>query len=108
VALCRVSYRDIEGIEHSVEVDAGSLYEAVAAAVKRFRNDDGWAMSPPGSACKFEVRVLPHSPITYSISLHKVQNFALQGTAKGPQDILRKKQIRRVARAQLVRPLAVG
>jgi hypothetical protein len=94
VAFCRVSYSDTEGIEHSVEVDAGSLYEAVAAAVKRFRTDDGWAMSPPGSACKFDVRVLPHSPITYSITLNKVQEFALHGTAKGPQDILRKKQIK--------------
>jgi hypothetical protein len=94
MAFCRVTYRDIEGIDHSVEVDAESLYEAVAAPVKRFRNDDGWAMSPPGSACKFDVRVLPHSPITYGITLKKVQEFALHGTAKGPQDILRKKRIR--------------
>jgi hypothetical protein len=93
VAFCRVTYRDIDGIEHSVEVDAGSLYEAVALAVKRFRNDDGWALTPSGSGCKFDVRVLPSSPITYSIALNKVQEFALHGTAKSPQDILRKKRI---------------
>ncbi|MFL6353904.1 MAG: hypothetical protein ACJ74Z_18930 [Bryobacteraceae bacterium] len=62
--------------------------------MKRFRNDECWAMSPPGSACTFEVRVLPHSPITYSIALNKVQDFALHGTAKGPQDILRKKRVK--------------
>jgi hypothetical protein len=77
-----------------VEVGAESLYEAIAQAVKRFRHDDAWALSPPGPACKFEVRVLPHSPMTYSISLDKVQDFALHGTARGPQDVLRKKRIR--------------
>jgi hypothetical protein len=94
LAFCRVSYRDIDGIEHSVQVEAESLYEAIAQAVKRFRHDDGWAMSPPGPACKFEVRVLPHSPLTYSIALNKVQHFAVHGTAKGPRDILRKKGIK--------------
>jgi hypothetical protein len=94
VAFYRVTYRDIEGIEHSVEVDAGSLYEAVASAVNRFRNDDGWALSPPSPGCHFHVKVLKDAPVTYSISLDKVQDFALHGTAKGPQDILRKKRIR--------------
>jgi hypothetical protein len=35
VAFCRVSYRDPEGIEHAVEVEGESLYEAVARAVNR-------------------------------------------------------------------------
>jgi hypothetical protein len=94
VAFCRVTYRDIEGIEHSVEVEAESLYEAIAQAVRRFRHDDGWAMHPPGPGCHFHVKALRDTPITYSISLDKVQEFALHGTAKGPQDILRKKRIR--------------
>jgi hypothetical protein len=94
VAFCRVSYRDIEGIEHSVEVEANSLYESIAEAVKRFRNDDGWALSPPGPRCQFHARVLKDTPISYSISLDKVQEFALHATAKGPQDILRKKRIK--------------
>jgi hypothetical protein len=94
VAFCRVTYRDIEGIEHSVEVEAESLYEAIAQAVKRFRHDDGWALSPPGRGSQFHVKVLKDAPVTYSISLAKVQEFALHGTAKGPQDILRKKRIK--------------
>jgi hypothetical protein len=94
VACCRVTYRDIEGIDHSVEVEADSLYEAIAQAVKRFRHDDGWALSPPGPRCHFHVKVLKDAPVTYSISLDKVQHFALHGTARGPQDILRKKRIK--------------
>jgi hypothetical protein len=39
---CRVTCRDIEGIEHSVEVSADSLYEAVARGLAALR-DAEWA-----------------------------------------------------------------
>jgi hypothetical protein len=94
VAFCRVSYRDAEGIEHSVEVDGESLYEAVARAVSRFRRDDGWCMDPPGVGCQLRVKMLKETPITYTVPLKKVVNFAMHGTAKGPQDVLRKKRIK--------------
>ena len=69
VAFCRVSYRDAEGIEHAVEVTAASLYEAVALAINRFRRDDGWASCPPSPGCEFQVRVLPDSPVTYTVAM---------------------------------------
>ena len=94
MAFCRVSYRDTEGIEHAVEVEGESLYEAVARAVNRFRRDDGWGMDPPGSACQFRVKMLKNAPITYTVPLKKVVDFALHGTAKGPSDILRKKRVK--------------
>jgi hypothetical protein len=37
---CRVSFTDSDGILHGVDVDAESLYEAVAIAVAQFREDD--------------------------------------------------------------------
>jgi hypothetical protein len=91
----RVSYRDIAGIEHAVEV-AASLYEAVALAVSRFRRDHGWTISPPGPGCEFQVRMLPDSPVTYSVPLTKVESFAQHGTAKGPQSILHRERIRKL------------
>jgi hypothetical protein len=95
VTFCRVSYRDIEGIEHALEVSgATSLYEAIALAVARFRREDGWGAHPPGPGCEFRVKVLPDSPITYTVPLSKVEAFALHGSAKGPQGILLKKRIR--------------
>jgi hypothetical protein len=96
VAFCRVSYRDIDGIEHAVEVTADSLYEAVAAAVARFRREDGWAMCPPGAGCEFQVRLMPDSPVTHSVPLKRVETFALHGTVTGPKDILRKERIRQL------------
>jgi hypothetical protein len=96
VPFCRVSHRDIEGIEHATEVTAESLYEAVALAVARFRRDDGWVMSPPGPGCEFQVKVLPDSPITHSVPLKRIETFALHGTVTGPRDILRKQRIRKL------------
>jgi hypothetical protein len=94
VAFCRVGYRDIDGVEHSVELEAESLYEAVAKAVDRFRRDDCWSVHPPGPICHFHVKALKHAPITYTVPLNRVLDFALHGTAKGPQDNLRKERMK--------------
>jgi len=37
---CKVSIADVDGIEHSVEVTAVTLYEAVAAGLAAFRGDE--------------------------------------------------------------------
>jgi hypothetical protein len=94
VPFCRVTYRDAEGVEHGVEVEGESLYEAVARAVNRFRRDDGWCMDPPGAACQLSVKMLKDAPITYTVPLKKVVDFALHGAVKGPAGILRKKRIK--------------
>jgi hypothetical protein len=41
ISHCRVSYLDQEGLDHAVEVEAESLYEAVAIAVAEFRQAGG-------------------------------------------------------------------
>ena len=38
--LCIVSFTDVEGLRHSVEVSAGSLYEAAALGLQTFRKSD--------------------------------------------------------------------
>jgi hypothetical protein len=37
---CRISCVDLGGIEHTVEVTADSLYEAVVQALRIFRDND--------------------------------------------------------------------
>jgi hypothetical protein len=37
---CIVSYCDLKGVEHAVEVTADSLYEAVAQGLRVFREND--------------------------------------------------------------------
>jgi hypothetical protein len=42
VRCCKVTMRDLEGVAHTVEVTAGSLYEAVALGMAAIRTDE-WA-----------------------------------------------------------------
>jgi hypothetical protein len=51
-----VSYADAEGV-HSVEVNAETLFEAVAQAVLEF-TDDKTLSAEPGPATEFTVAVL--------------------------------------------------
>jgi hypothetical protein len=48
VKQCRVSFKDSEGVEHSVEVDARTLYEAVGLAIARFRSGEHVRYEPAG------------------------------------------------------------
>jgi hypothetical protein len=41
--------------------------------------------------------MLNDAPITYTVPLKKVVDFALHGAAKGPSDILRKKRIKELS-----------
>jgi len=40
IRTCLVSCEDLNGIEHTVEITAGTLYEAVAQALRLFREND--------------------------------------------------------------------
>lgn len=42
---CRVTCRETQGVEHTVQVTAQNLYEAVAQALRVFRDDD-WSEHP--------------------------------------------------------------
>ena len=45
---CRVSFRDSEGIEHAVDLEARTLYEAVGLAIERFRRCEHVKYDPKG------------------------------------------------------------
>src|SRR5580698_4138518 len=48
VKRCRVSFVDGDGVEHAVELDARSLYEAVGLAIDRFRRCEHVTYGPQG------------------------------------------------------------
>ena len=94
MAFCQVKYRDIEGIVHQIDVQADSLFEAVAAAVHQFRKTN-WCGHPPGPGCEFSVKLLPETPAqTYTVAFSQVQDFARHGVAKGPKGMIRKNKLR--------------
>jgi hypothetical protein len=89
---CRVSYTDSEGIVHSVDVEAESLYEAVAIAVAQFR-DDHLNPSAPGPMTEFTVAVYRH-PTEHKIRLNQVTKWAEHTTKEGPAGITTRQRVR--------------
>ena len=78
VRSCTVAYTDAEGVRHSVNVQAETLYEAVVLAVRAFREHD----CEPGSGSQLEVEAKSPS-VTHTVSMRKVKEW-LNGRAKSP------------------------
>ena len=84
---CVVSYLDVSGIRHSVEVAADSLFEAAVLAMRTFREHD----CEPGSLSKLEVEI--RSSITHTVTPKRVQEW-LDGGAKSPKEAVMKERLR--------------
>lgn len=89
---CRVSYTDPEGIIHAIDVDAESLYEAVAIAVAEFR-EDALNQSMTGPMTEFSVSVY-RKPTERSIRLTQVKKWAEHTTKDGPAGITKRQRVR--------------
>ena len=77
VRTCRVSVRDVEGITHSVEVQAESLFEAAAAAVAIFKQQ-GWA------AAALTLRATLRVEVTLPTVVHEVPIAAVERWLRSP------------------------
>jgi hypothetical protein len=87
MATCIVSFLDLSGIRHSVEVQADSLYEAVVLAVRTFKQHD----CDPGEVNKLEVEI--RSSVTHEVTLRKVRQW-LNGGARTPKEAVMKDRLR--------------
>ena len=81
----RVSFTDSDGILHGVDVDAESLYEAVAIAVASFR-EDGVSPSMPVPMTEFTVAVY-RNPTEHKIRLEQVLKWSEHTTKEGPTEL---------------------
>jgi hypothetical protein len=88
---CRVSFTDSDGILHGVDVDAVSLYEAVAIAVAQFREDDVSPLSL-GPMTEFTVAVY-RNPTEHKIRLSQVARWAAPTTKDGPAGITKRQRV---------------
>jgi hypothetical protein len=91
---CRVSFTDLEGVLHGVDVDAESLYEAIAIAVVQMREDD-LSPSVPLPTTEFTVAVY-RNPVEHKIRLSQVQKWAEPTTKEGPAGITKRERVRRL------------
>ncbi len=91
---CRVSFTDSDGVLHGVDVDAESLYEAVAVAVASLREDDV-SPSQPGPMTEFTVAVYKN-PTEHKIRLAQVLKWAEPTTKEGPAGITKRQRVRQL------------
>lgn len=87
MAPCVVSYLDTEGLRHTVQVEAESLYEAAALAMRTFRQHD----CEPGQASRLEVEV--RSSVIHTITPNRVYDW-LKGGAKSPKEAVMRERLR--------------
>ena len=89
---CVVSFVDSEGIQHSIEVAAESLFEAAALAVKEFRRPPWTDGMEPGAVTRLAVSVKAPKT-THEVSIRQLEKW-VASTPKSPSDTMLKSRVR--------------
>ena len=87
MADCIVSFVDLDGVRHGVEVQAEGLYEAAILGLAAFKKHDFL----PAALTQLEVEV--RSSITHTVTVKKVHEW-LQRGVRTPKDAVLKERLR--------------
>jgi hypothetical protein len=90
---CRVTCRDIDGVEYSVEVKADSLYEAVAHALRAFR-DAGWASDIGHGQTRIRI-VVKQPEVEHMVRVSDFEQW-LQASGRSPAEMSLKTRLRQL------------
>jgi hypothetical protein len=88
--VCTVSFTDVRGVKHTVEVTAESLFEAAVLGVKRLRAGE-WN-DPPGQSTVLEIEVR-HPGVRHAVTLQQVARW-LNGASSSPAESMKKVHLR--------------
>ena len=89
MAQCIVSYVDLDGVRHSVEVEAGGLYEAAVLGLSALRKHE----IAPGPMSNIEVEV--RNPVIHTLTVKKVREW-LQRGVRTPKEAMLKERLRQL------------
>ena len=78
VRSCRVTIKDMDGVKHTVEVTAETLYEAVALGLVAMRGND-WVMGIPQGLNTVQVSVVD-IPIEHSVKIKDFNDWLERST----------------------------
>jgi hypothetical protein len=87
-----VSFLDLDGVRHSVEVEAEGLYEASVLGPCAFRKHE----LEPGGLTQLEVEV--RSSVTHTLSVTKIRDW-LQRGVRTPKEAVLKERLRELMSA---------
>jgi hypothetical protein len=96
VRTCTVSFTDVKGIKHSVELTADSLFEAAATGLKLLRTGD-WN-DPPNQGALLEVEVRNPS-VRHTVSVRQLARW-LNGASSSPRESMKKSALRKMLTAK--------
>ena len=92
VRSCTVSFRGVSGVQHSVDLEAESVYEAAIRGLSLLRKD-GW-VDNIGPATELEIRV--REPATrHTVSVQQLRRWC-DGIAVSPAETIRKAKLRQL------------
>ena len=90
---CRVTITDLEGVSHTAEVTATTLYEAIALALAALRESDWVAGIPEGVAA---VRVsATQIPIEHTVKMKDFTNW-VERAGGSPKQVSNRARIRAI------------
>jgi hypothetical protein len=91
IRTCRVSCRDLAGTEHTVEVTASSLYEAVAQALRILRENE-WVDEIGHGQTVLAVKI-KQPEIEHQVRIKDFEQW-LNSSARSPADMALKSRLR--------------
>jgi hypothetical protein len=91
VRSCKVTVKDMDGVAHTVDVTAETLYEAVALGLATLRKDE-WVAGVATGMNTVKVRVTEVA-VEHEVRITDFMNW-LDGISQGPRDIVRRQRIR--------------
>ncbi len=90
---CRVTIQDIDGISHTVEITAASLYEAVAQGLVAIRGNE-WVAGIAQGPNTVKVSVA-NVPVQHEVKLMDFTKW-LDRTGGSPREVVDRKKIRSI------------
>src|ERR1700675_1672409 len=90
VRICAVSFADVRGIRHTVEVQAESLFEGAILGVRTLRGDPWIEHVGPATVLDIEVR---EPAAKHAITMMQVERW-LEGASTGPNEGVKKAKLK--------------
>ena len=90
---CRVTCRDLKDVEHTVEVTADSLYEAVAQGLRAFRDAD-WASDREHGLTKISV-IVKQPEVEHTVRVKDFESW-LESAGRSPAEMSLKTRLRQL------------
>lgn len=90
---CRVTFRDLDGVDHTVPVTASSLYEAVALGLAALRSEE-WVAGIADGPETVTVAVM-NVAVEHRVAMKDFRSW-LGRPARSPRDVARRARVREI------------